>query len=111
MSKFFESELVQEELKQIEFLQEKVFKNFFNFQSLSKAAKIEQIKNLEVLLDKQNIFYSRLKLSDDPRAKDMKEQLNKQSVELGFPPDVDLSNIFKNMHNMISEMKKSIDFQ
>ena len=111
MSKFFDSELVQEELRQIEHLQEKVFKNFFNFSSLSKAAKLEQVANLEILLNKQNIFYARLKLSDDPKAKEMKEQLQRQSRDMGFPPDGDLGDAFKNMHRMVEHMKKSIDEQ
>ena len=44
-SKFFNSELVQAELREIENLQEKVFRNFFNFNSLSKAGKLEQAKS------------------------------------------------------------------
>ncbi len=111
MSKFFNSELVQAELREIENLQEKVFRNFFNFQSLSKAAKLEQIDNLETLLNKQNVFYARLRLSDDPSAKKMKEQLERQSKDMGFPQDVDLGDVFKNMHRMIENMKKSIDEQ
>ena len=85
--------------------------NFFNFNSLSKAGKLEQVDNLETLLNKQNIFYARLSLSDDPRAKEMKEQLQQQSRDLGFPDDVDLGNVFKNMHRMIEQMKKTIDEQ
>ena len=110
-SKFFNSELVQAELREIENLQEKVFRNFFNFNSLSKAGKLEQVDNLETLLNKQNIFYARLKLSDDPKAKEMKEQLQRQSRDMGFPPDVDLGDAFKNMHRMVEHMKKSIDEQ
>ena len=110
-SKFFNSELVQAELREIENLQEKVFRNFFNFNSLSKAGKLEQVDNLETLLNKQNIFYARLSLSDDPRAKEMKEQLQQQSRDLGFPDDVELGIVFKNMHRMIEQMKKTIDEQ
>ena len=109
MSKFFDSELVQEELRQIEHLQEKVFKNFFNFSSLSKAAKLEQVKNLEILLNKQNVFYTRLRLSDDPQAKEMKAHLQKQAQQLGFPPDVDLGNAFKNMFKMVEQLRNAID--
>ena len=62
-------------------------------------------------MNKQNIFYARLKLSDDPKAKEMKEQLQRQSRDMGFPPDVDLGDAFKNMHRMVEHMKKSIDEQ
>ena len=111
MSEFFQSELVQEELREIEKLQETVFVNFFNFQILPQSEQLEQIKNLEKLLHKQNIFYHRLKLSDDPKAKEMKNMLQKQAHDMGFPPGVDLGNVFKNMHRMIEQMKKTIDEQ
>ena len=41
----------------------------------------------------------------------MKEQLQRQSRDMGFPPDVDLGDAFKNMHRMVEHMKKSIDEQ
>ena len=109
MSEFFQSELVQEELREIEKLQETVFVNFFNFQILPQSEQLEQIKNLEKLLHKQNTFYHRLKLSDDPKAKEMKNMLQKQAQDMGFPPGVDLGDTFKNMFKMIEHMRNHLD--
>ena len=109
MSEFFRSEMVQEELREIERLQEKVFGNIFTFQSLPRDEQLEQVKNLEILLNKQNVFYTRLRLSDDPQAKEMKAHLQIQAQQLGFPPDVDLGNAFKNMFKMVEQLRNAID--
>ena len=46
---------------------------------------------LEELLNKQKILYTRLSLSDDPKAKSMKENIMKEATMIGFPADVDLA--------------------
>ena len=109
MSEFFKSELVQEELREIERLQESIFSNFYKFPSLSKEEQLKQIEILESLLHKQNIFYARLKLSGDPAAQQMKEQLKIQAKQMGFPSGVDLGDVFKNMFRMVEVMRKSVD--
>jgi hypothetical protein len=106
---FFESELVQEEMKKISELQEKIYQKVFSFASMDDQDKFEHIEMLEELLKTQQILYARMSLSDDPNAKDMKENIMNSAVQLGFPPDVDLTYVFSNMTNIIDNMKKSLD--
>ena len=54
-------------------------------------------------------LYTRLSLSDDPEAVQMKENITKSAVMMGMPPNVDMSVIFTNMEKMINVMKKQID--
>jgi len=63
---------------------------------------------LEDLLNKQKILYTRLSLSDDPKAQLMKENIMKEAAMIGFPEDVDLTTVFTNMNVMISNMKRTI---
>lgn len=106
---FFDSEIVQDEMKKIAELQEIIYEKMFSFASMSKDEKIEHVEILEQLLKKQQVLYTRMNLSDDPEAKMMKENIMKSAKQLGFPADVDLVYIFKNMTNIIDNMKKSID--
>jgi len=105
---FFQSQFVQKELKEISDLQEKIYDKVFSFATMNNENKIEHVEMLEELLRKQQILYTRMSLSDDPEAKQMKNSIISSAQQLGFPPDVDLGYVFSNMANIIDNMKKSI---
>ena len=109
MSKFFDSDLIQEELKEINELQEFLYGSILSFGSLSREDKIEHIEKLTLLLEKQRIMYTRLSLSDDPQAVEMKENLRKSVSLMGFPPDTDMSLLFNSMNKTIESLKKFLD--
>ena len=62
-------------MKDIETLQKKVYGNVFNFPNMNREDKILHIELLEELIEKQQIFYKRLSLSDDPKAKEIRKLL------------------------------------
>ena len=105
---FFDSEIVQEEMKEISKLQDEIYAKVFSFSSMDSDDKLQHVEMLEELLKKQKILYTRLSLSDDPEAKAMKENIIKSAKQLGFPSDVDLGYVFSNMSTIIESMKKSI---
>jgi hypothetical protein len=109
MSKFFDSDLIQEELKEINELQEFLYGSILSFGSLSREDKIEHIEKLTLLLEKQRIMYTRLSLSDDPQAVEMKENLRKSVSLMGFPSDTDMSLLFNSMTKTIESLKQFID--
>jgi hypothetical protein len=106
---FFDSEVVRAEMTEIQELQEDVYLNVFTFAAMNKEKKLEHVKMLEKLLDKQKVLYTRLSLSDDPEAKEMKDRILESANAMGLPPDVDMNVIFGNMSKMIDIMKKQID--
>jgi transcription initiation factor IIF auxiliary subunit len=109
MSEFFESEIVQEELNEINRMQQEVCHELASFGSLSSEDKKEHIQRLRELLSKQQIMYTRVSLSDDPLAVQMKEQLQ-QSVQLmGFPPNTDMQILFDGMSEIIDNLKQFVD--
>ena len=106
---FFDSEVVRAEMAEIADLQEEVYSNVFKFPRMSKEDQLYHVEVLEKLLDKQRVLYTRLSLSDDPQAKIMKKQIIDGASHMGFPPGVDLNNVFNNMFKMVENMRKSID--
>ena len=106
---FFDSDIVQEEMKVIQTLQEKVYSNVFAFSTMGKDDKMEHINALEKLLEKQTILYKRLSLSNDPKAREMKETIMDSAEMFGFPKNGDLSLMFSQMGKAIVEMKKQLD--
>jgi agmatine/peptidylarginine deiminase len=109
MSNFFDSELIQEELEDISELQKFIYKSVLTFGSMSLEDKKEHIDKMSLLLEKQQIMYTRLSLSDDPQAIEMKENLKKSVLIMGFPPDTDLNLLFNSMKKTIDSLKKFID--
>ena len=109
MSKFFESELIQEELKNINKLQEEIYESVLSFSIMDRETKLEHIDKLQILLEKQKVMYTRLSLSDDPQAVEMKENLRKSVALMGFPPETDVQNLFNSMSATIESLKAYVD--
>jgi predicted RNA binding protein with dsRBD fold (UPF0201 family) len=109
MSKFFDSELIQEELEEINELQKFIYGSILTFGSMTREDKLEHIDKLTQLLEKQRIMYTRLSLSDDPQAVEMKENLRKSVAIMGFPPDTDMNILFNSMNKTIESLKEFID--
>ena len=106
---FFDSDIVQEEMKEIQALQNKVYSNVWTFANMNDKDKLEHIDALERLLHKQQILYKRVSLSDDPKAKEMKDNIKDSAEMFGFPKNGDLSLMFGQMNKAIGEMKKQLD--
>ncbi len=109
--KFFQSEIVRDEINRIAELQEKIYSDVFSVPNMNKSEKIEHIKLLEELLKKQEILYFRLNMSDDPEAKAMKKQIIEGAASMGYSRDTDFSYVFRNMNKIVSNLKKSLDMQ
>ena len=109
MSDFFDSEIIQEELTEINNLQEKIYGSLFSFGMMSKEDKLQHIEILSDLLEKQRVMYTRLSLSDDPKVVEMKENLRKSVAMMGFPPETDMSMLFNSMNATIEALKKYVD--
>ena len=106
---FFGSEVVRAEMTEIAELQEEVYLNIFKFPAMNKEEKINHVELLEKLLDKQKILYTRMSLSDDPEAKEMKDHIVQSATMMGLPSGVDMNIIFNNMSKMLEVMKTQID--
>jgi hypothetical protein len=106
---FFNSEVVRAEMAEISELQENIYQNVFKFPSMTKEDKLSHVNMLERLLDKQKVLYTRLSLSDDPEAIEMKQRIIQSASMMGLPPNVDMNMILNNMSKMLEVMKNQID--
>lgn len=106
---FFDSEVVRAEMAEISELQEAIYANVFEFPRMDVQKKLEHVNMLQRLLDRQRVLYTRLSLSDDPKAKEMKNKIIESASLMGLPSDVDLNIIFNNMNSLIEAMKERID--
>ena len=103
---FFDSEIVRAEMAEIHELQEDVYENFMRFPYMNNADRAHHINQLSKLLEKQKIVYARLSLSDDPDAKEMKENIMRSAESMGLPANVDVGKLMDQMTEVISMMKE-----
>ena len=106
---FFDSEVVRSEMAEIQELQEEVYTNVFKYPMMTKEDQRYHVEILERLCDKQRVLYTRLSLSDDPKAKEMKERITESASMMGLPSGVDMSVLFNNMAQAVEMMKQQID--
>ena len=109
MSEFFQSDVVRAEMAEIAELQEEVFSALFTFPSMDQDDQQYHIDCLERLIEKQKILYTRLSLSDDPMAKQMKENIMKGVKDMGLPGNIDMNVVFNDLYRMVDVMKKQVD--
>ncbi len=106
---FFQSPVVRAEMAEISELQEEVYSNVFKFPSMTKEDQLYHVDILNRLLEKQQILYARVSLSDDPEAQQMKEHILESASMMGIPNSVDMSQVFNQMSQMVETLKAQID--
>ena len=106
---FFESEIVQDEISQVIEMQDKIADLVYTFPIMSKEDKLEHLDNLSNLINKQQILYARMKLSDDPEATRIKDLILESAAGLGFSEDVDLTVVFSKMQVILKKLRSNLD--
>ena len=109
MSEFFESDIVRDEMETINDMQEEIYSKVFDFPTLPLQEQLDNLEQLDDLLEKQQILYTRMKLSNDPRAKEMADNVRQSAILMGFPKDVDCNVLFSNMRTTLERVRKGID--
>ena len=109
MGKFFESDLVRQELEAIGKLQQEIYGNVINFPTMSREEKLEHVDKLTDLLDKQKIMHARLSLSDDPEAIELLRTMKYSFQVMGFPANMNVNQFFDEAKKTIETLRVSID--
>ena len=109
MSDFFDSDFVKDEMETINEMQEEIYSQVFKFPTLPRDEQLEHLEQLDDLLEKQQILYTRMKLSDDPRAKEIADNVRQSAIVMGFPKDVDCNLLFSNMRQTLNRVRQGLD--
>ena len=103
--KFFQSEVVQKELTQMQDLYMDINRMGL---MLSLDQKKEQLDKMMRLIELQQTMYIRVTLSEDPEAKKLVDQVKNAAKMLGMPPDEVGPQFYdklkENVHKMIKEL-------
>ena len=103
--KFFQSEVVQKELTQMQDLYMDINRMGL---VLSLPQKREQLDKMLRLIELQQTMYMRVTLSEDPEAKQLVDQVKNAAKMLGMPPDEVGPQFYdklkENVYKMIKEL-------
>ena len=108
MSDFFDSDIVKDEMETINEMQEEIYSQVFKFPELHLDDQIEHLDMLDDLLERQQVLYTRMKLSDDPRAKEIAQNVRDSAIVMGFPKDVDCNILFQNMRKTLEKVREGL---
>ena len=106
MSNFFQSELVRGDIQEMVELQQFCFRSAMNFVLLDEERRLEYFDALTTLIEKQKIFYARIKLSEDPEAKSVLETMKQGVIMLGATPDTPIEQMFDELIEKVTHLKQ-----
>lgn len=101
---FFDSEVVQQEAKQLFEDYQSLIKLGSEFGKFDREGKKIFIDKMEDMMERYRIFMKRFELSDDFMAKMTIEQLKTQLSQFGTSPE----QMFQQMHTTLERMKQEI---
>ena len=105
---FFHSDIIKGDIQEMLELQQFCFRSAMNFVLLDDERKMEYFEALEKLIEKQQIFYARAKLSDDPEAKSVVETMKQGVIMLGATPGTSIESMFQELLDRVQMMKDKL---
>ena len=102
---FFESDIVQEEAKQLFNDYQELMKLGTEYGKFDREGKKMFIKKMESLMDRYKVFMKRFELSEDFQAKMTVEQLKTQLNQFGITPE----QMFDQMNQTLIRMKNELE--
>ena len=99
--KFFQSEVVQKELTQMQDLYMEINRMGL---MLNVSQKKEQLVKMLRLIELQQTMYMRVTLSEDPDAKQLVEQVKNAASMLGMPPDEVGPQFYDKLNDNVNKM-------
>jgi benzoyl-CoA reductase/2-hydroxyglutaryl-CoA dehydratase subunit BcrC/BadD/HgdB len=75
---------------------------------LAPVKKLEYFDILQEMIEKQKVFYTRLKLSDDPEATEMADSIKQAAVMFGASDSEDANVVFDELIGKIEEMRQHL---
>lgn len=103
--KFFESDVVRNELNRMQDLYLEINKMGL---MLTTPQKKEQLAKMIELINLQQTMYMRVTLSDDPDAKQMVEQVKNAATMLGMNPSDVNHTFYDTLRDNVEEMIKQL---
>lgn len=109
MSRFFDSEEVRKSIDELDFLQDRIFKDLLMIPFFDDEQKKEHLETMKMFLEKQKLFVFRMSLSDDPEAIELMERILESAKMFGMKENSTLQEFFGELEKSIILLEDSLD--
>lgn len=109
MSDFFSSEMVKITMNELAEIQEELIQQVFFIPYMSKEQKKAHLYLMREFLEKQKILFFRMSLSDDPEAKEVKNEIIKKAQVFGVVKDCTPEELFLELEKTLEGLAKILD--
>lgn len=109
MGEFFNSKIVKETMEELMEMQQDLIQQVLYLPYMTKDQKKEHLQLMKDFLEKQKILFFRMTLSDDPEAKEVKEEIIRNARMFGIVEDINTEKFFNNLEKTIEGLAKILD--
>jgi hypothetical protein len=109
MSEFFDSDIVKEQVKEMEDLQREIVKKTMQSPYMDASEKREHVGLMKQFLEKQKNLCFRIQLSKDPQAMEMHQRIKEAAMMLGMDPSGGINEFFEKMDETLTYLEEIAD--
>ncbi len=109
MGEFFNSKIVRETMEELAEMQQDLIQQVLYLPYMNTDQKKEHLQLMKNFLEKQKILFFRMTLSDDPEAKEVREEIIRNARMFGIVEDTNTEDFFNTLEKTIDGLAKMID--
>lgn len=109
MGEFFNSELVKHTMRELAEMQEELIQQVLYVPYMSLEQKREHLQLMKDFLEKQKILFFRMTLSDDPEAKEVRDEIIKNASMFGVVKESNPEELFVALEKTIEGLAEMLD--
>ena len=108
-SNLFSSEIVRKETERMHKLYLSVANRMYGFEKMSKEDKEKMFSDMELLIEKQKVLYTRVMLSEDDDSQLVKENFRAAAKQMGIPTNQMGPEIFDLAQKAVDSLRETFD--
>jgi len=108
-SNLFSSEIVRREAKRMQDLYQSVSQRMYTFESMSREEKQEMFDDMDSLIEKQKVLYTRVMLSNDEDSNLVKENFRIAAKQMGIPTTNIGPEVFDLAKKAVDSLRETFD--
>jgi len=105
----FSSEIVKREAEVMYRLYRDVTQKMYRFADLSKEEKLQMFDDMDTLVEKQQILYTRVMLSDDDDSEMVKENFRIAAKQMGIPTSQVGPEVFRLAKQAVDSLRETLE--
>lgn len=105
----FSSEIVRKEAQRMQELYRSVASRMYTFERMNREEKQQMFDDMDELVEKQKLFYTRVMLSDDDDSEMVKENFRYAAKQMGIPTSKLGPEIFDLAQKAVNSLRETFD--